>query len=126
MEVIMSLKEFFENAKGTGILATADSSGNVDVALYAKPFVIDEKTIAFIMLNKLSYNNLQSNPKAAYMFLQENYQGKRLYLKKVKEEKDQSKINEMLRHKYDDPEVLAKEKSLVYFEVEKEAPILVK
>jgi hypothetical protein len=126
MEVIMSLKEFFENAKGSGILATADSSGNVDVALYAKPFVIDEKTIAFIMLNKLSYNNLQSNPKAAYMFLQENYQGKRLYLKKVKEEKDQSKINEMLRHKYDDPEVLAKEKALVYFEVEKEAPILVK
>jgi len=122
----MSLKEFFENAKGTGILATADSSGNVDLALYAKPFVIDEKTIAFIMLNKLSYNNLQSNPKAAYMFLQENYQGKRLYLKKVKEEKDQSKINEMLRHKYDDPEVLAKEKTLVYFEVEKEAPILVK
>lgn len=122
----MSLKEFFENAKGTGILATADSSGNVDLALYAKPFVIDEKTIAFIMLNKLSYSNLQSNPKAAYMFLQEGYQGKRLYLKKVKEEKDQSKINEMLRHKYDDPEVLAKEKALVYFEVEKEAPILTK
>ncbi|HHS49452.1 MAG TPA: pyridoxamine 5'-phosphate oxidase family protein [Desulfurella acetivorans] len=122
----MSLKEFFENAKGTGILATADSSGNVDLALYAKPFVIDEKTIAFIMLNKLSYNNLQSNPKAAYMFLQEGYQGKRLYLKKIKEEKDQSKINEMLKHKYDDPEVLAKEKALVYFEVEKEAPILTK
>lgn len=122
----MSLKEFFENAKGTGILATADSSGNVDLALYAKPFVIDEKTIAFIMLNKLSYNNLQSNPKAAYMFLQEGYQGKRLYLKKIKEEKDQSKINEMLRHKYDDPEVLSKEKALVYFEVEKEAPILTK
>jgi hypothetical protein len=126
MEVTMSLKEFFENAKGTGILATADSSGNVDLALYAKPFVIDEKTIAFIMLNKLSYNNLQSNPKAAYMFLQEGYQGKRLYLKKIKEEKDQSKINEMLRHKYDDPEVLSKEKALVYFEVEKEAPILTK
>ena len=91
----MSLKEFFENTKGTGILATADSSGNVDIALYAKPFVIDEKTIAFIMLNKLSYANIQSNPKAAYMFLQENYQGKRFYLKKIKEEKDQNKINEM-------------------------------
>ncbi|OSS41370.1 hypothetical protein DESAMIL20_923 [Desulfurella amilsii] len=122
----MSLKELFENTKGTGILATADSTGNVDIALYAKPFVINEKTIAFIMLNKLSYSNLQSNPKAAYMFLQEGYQGKRLYLKKVKEEKDQSKINEMLRHKYDDPEVLEKEKALVYFEVEKEVPIAVK
>ena len=65
----MSLKEFFENTKGTGILATADSSGNVDIALYAKPFVIDEKTIAFIMLNKLSYANIQSNPKAAYKIL---------------------------------------------------------
>jgi hypothetical protein len=126
MEVFMNLKEFFENAKGTGILATADYSGNVDIELYAKPFVIDEKTIAFIMLNKLSYANIQSNPKAAYMFLQENYQGKRFYLKKIKEEKDQNKINEMLRHKYDDPEVLAQEKALVYFEVEKELPILVK
>lgn len=122
----MSLKEFFENAKGTGILATSDANGNVDIALYAKPLVIDEKTIAFIMLNKLSYNNLQANPKAAYMFLQENFQGKRLYLKKIKEDNDQSKINEMLRHKYDDPEVLAKEKALVYFEVEKDIPILVK
>lgn len=122
----MSLKEFFENAKGTGILATSDANGNVDIALYAKPLVIDEKTIAFIMLNKLSYNNLQTNPKAAYMFLQENFQGKRLYLKKIKEDNDQNKINEMLRHKYDDPEVLAKEKALVYFEVEKEIPILVK
>lgn len=122
----MSLKEFFENAKGTGILATADSSLNVDIALYAKPFVIDEKTIALIMLNKLSYKNLQSNPKAAYMFLQEGYQGKRLYLKKVREEKDQSKINELLKHKYDNPEVLEKEKALVYFEVEKEVPILSK
>ncbi len=122
----MSLKEFFENAKGTGILATADSNGNVDIALYAKPFFIDEKTIMFIMLHKQSYKNIQENPKAAYMFLQENYQGKRLYLKKVKEEQDQAKINEMLKHKYDDPDVLAKEKSLVYFEVENEAPILVK
>ncbi len=122
----MSLKEFFENAKATGILATSDSKGNVDIALYAKPFVIDEKTIAFIMLHKQSYKNIQENPKAAYMFLQENYQGKRLYLKKVKEENDQTKINEMLRHKYDDPDVLAKEKSLVYFEIENESPIVVK
>ena len=121
----MSLEEFFENSKGTGILATADADGNVDIALYTKPFVIDEKTVAFIMLNKLSYNNLQSNPKAAYMFLQENYQGKRLYLKKIKEEKDQAKINEMLRRKYDDKDVLAKEKSLVYFEIEKDIPILI-
>ena len=121
----MSLEEFFKNSKGTGILATADADGNVDIALYTKPFVIDEKTVAFIMLNKLSYNNLQSNPKAAYMFLQENYQGKRLYLKKIKEEKDQAKINEMLRRKYDDKDVLAKEKSLVYFEIEKDIPILI-
>lgn len=120
------LKDFFEQAKGTGILATSAQDGSVDIALYAKPFVIDEKTIAFIMLNKLSYNNLQSNPKAAYMFLEENYKGKRFYLKKIKEDKDQEKINSLLRHKYDDPEVLSKEKALVYFEVEKELPILVK
>ena len=39
----MNLSDYFENTTGTGVLATADSNGNVDVAIYARPHVIDKK-----------------------------------------------------------------------------------
>ncbi|MEO1785316.1 hypothetical protein V4762_09660 [Thermodesulfobium sp. 4217-1] len=122
----MELKQYFEDLKGVGVLATADDKGVVDVALYAKPFIIDEKTVALIMLKKLNYLNLQANPYAAYIFVDEKYQGKRLYLKKIKEENDQDKINPLLKHKYNDEETLKKDKALVYFELVKELPIIMK
>ena len=43
----MNQSDYFENTAGTGVLATSDNEGNVDVAIYAKPHVIDENTIAF-------------------------------------------------------------------------------
>ena len=64
----MSLAEYFESTKGLGVLGTADAEGNVDMAVYSRPHVIDETTVAFIMRERLSYANLQSNPKAAYLF----------------------------------------------------------
>lgn len=33
----MGLRDYFENAKGTGVLATADADGKVDVAIYSRP-----------------------------------------------------------------------------------------
>ena len=75
----MSLSGYFENSKGTGVLGTADSDGNVDLAIYARPHVTDENTVAFIMNERLSYENVTSNPKAAYLFLEDapGYKGKR-------------------------------------------------
>ena len=58
----MDLKTYFSQHKGAGILATADASGKVDVAVYARPHVKDDETIAFIMRDRLSHQNLQSNP----------------------------------------------------------------
>lgn len=63
----MSLSDYFENAQGLGILATADSDGIVDLAIYASPHVVDETTIAFVMQERLSHQNLKSNPKAKDM-----------------------------------------------------------
>jgi len=95
----MKLSEYFEAAKGTGVLATADSSGQVDAALYARPHVIDEQTVAFIMADRLSHRNLQSNPYATYLFVErgEGYQGRRLYLTKIAEETDPQKIQALRR-----------------------------
>ncbi len=33
----MNLSDYFDNTKGYGVLATADSSGKVDAAVYARP-----------------------------------------------------------------------------------------
>ena len=116
----MSLSDYFENTAGTGVLATADSEGNVDVAVYAKPHAIDENTIAFIMNERLSYQNITSNPKAAYLFLEDcpGYKGKRLYLTKIKEETDKALIDS-IRRKSEKHHEVDSNKHLVYFSVDK-------
>ena len=87
----MDLKKYFENTKGLGVLATADSDGIVNVAVYARPHFLDGNdgnTPAFIMNERLSYANVQANPHAAYLFKEEGdgYVGKRLTLTKIREE----------------------------------------
>jgi len=95
----MSLKAYFEKTKGFGVLATASSDGAVDVAVYARPHVVDEETVAFIMADRLSHKNLKSNPHAAYLFREEvaGHVGKRLHLTMVKEETDSGKIQALRR-----------------------------
>ena len=121
------MKEYFENTKGTAVLATSDSQGNVDAAIYARPHVIDEQTIAFIMNEHLSYKNLCSNPKAAYLFIEEGpgYNGKRLYLTKIKQSDDQQLIESMRKrkttHACEDADT---KKFLVYFKVDKIRPLI--
>jgi hypothetical protein len=117
----MNLSGYFENTEGTGILATADSNGNVDVALYARPHEIDEQTVAFIMNEHLSYKNLTSNPKAAYLFLEEGpgYNGKRLYLTKIREDTNAELIDSMKRRKSSKYSETESKKYLVYFRVDK-------
>jgi hypothetical protein len=118
----MNLKEYFENQSGIGVLATANSDGKVDTAIYSKPHVIDEETIAFIMADRLTHANLRSNPYASYLFKEsgEGYVGKRLYLRKIKEESDRTIIDSFLRdNKYKDMKLF-----LVYFQIEKELPLV--
>ena len=85
----MDLREYFEKRQGHGVLATADSEGRVDVAVYSRPYVVDDNTIALIMADRLTRKNLLSNPHAAYLFMEsgEGYKGKRLFLTMTKESK---------------------------------------
>jgi len=122
----MNLSDYFETTQGTGILATSNSVGQVDVAIYARPHVTDENTVAFIMRPRLSHENIQSNPHAAYMFIEkgEGYKGRRLYLTKLREETDPALI-ESLRRKDRKTDVKSDEKSfLVYFHVDKIRPLV--
>ena len=116
----MDLKTYFSENKGSGTLATADAAGRVDVAVYARPHVQDNKTVAFIMRDRLSHSNLQSNPHAAFMYLEEGteHHGIRLYLTKTGEETDPDKISAMRRRTTPDKHP-KEEKFLVTFHVDK-------
>jgi hypothetical protein len=123
----MGLADYFENAKGRGVLATADSQGRVDVAVYSRPHFIDEETVAYIMTDRLTHANLQSNAHAAYIFVEtgDKLAGTRLYLTKVKEETDPEAIAKIRwRKSYTAPEDQQMEKRfLVYFHVDKVLPL---
>ena len=118
------LKEYFENTKGSGVLATADSSGKVDAAIYSRPHFLEEGTLAFIMRDRLTHHNLQSNPHATFLFREDGpgYNGKRLFLKKVREENNPELIRKIKRRKYTDDN--EEPKFLVYFTLDKELPLI--
>jgi len=120
----MNLKEYFENTKGVGVLATADGDGKVDAAVYARPHFTEVGTLAVIMRDRLSHLNLQSNPHATYLFVENGpgYKGKRLFLKKVREEQDTELLESLRRRQY----IGEKEESkfLVFFELDKELPLI--
>jgi len=123
----MSLAEYFEKAEGVGILGTADSQGNVDLAIYARPHSIDDETIVFVMSDRLSHANLQTNPRAAYMFIEkaEGYKGKRLYLQKVREENDAELVQSVRRRKrYDQEGEAVSGSSAAYFRINKVRPLV--
>jgi hypothetical protein len=119
----MNLSEYFESNKGVGILATSDSSGLVDTAIYSRPhFLEGEGTLAFIMRDRLTHQNITSNPNACYMFIEngEGYKGVRIYLTKTKEEDDIEKIKSISRR--DSKECSGNEdesRFLVYFQINK-------
>ena len=124
----MKLSDYFEKKKGKGIIATADSKGKVGMAIYARPHFINEKLVAFIMADRLMHKNLQTNPNAAYLFIEsgDRYVGKRLYLTAMKEEKDSELIDKVRRKSSCpvDKGYKSVQRYLVYFKVNKVLPLV--
>lgn len=120
----MNLQEYFENTKGTGVLATADSEGRVDAAIYARPHFMEDGTVAMIMRDRLTHLNLQSNPHAAYLFREDGkgYKGVRLFLTKVREEQDTELLKSLRRRQYTDSK--QEDKFLVFFKIDQELPLI--
>jgi hypothetical protein len=123
----MNLADYFENTKGTGVLSTADKEGKVNAAVYSRPHFLEDGTVAMIMRDRLSHANLQSNPHAAYLFIEKGsgFQGKRLYLTKIREE-EKSELLVKLKRRVITPEEDAEKGSLflVVFEVDKVLPLI--
>jgi hypothetical protein len=124
----MQLREYFERTKGRGIIATADSTGHLTAAVYAKPHFFEDNSIAFIMADRLTHQNLQSNAHAVYLFMEsgEGYAGKRLYLTKTSEEKNSPLIDQIRRRERcpGDEEYQKQNRFLVYFAIERVLPLI--
>ena len=117
----MDLGEYFGKAEGTGVLATADDQGRVNLAIYAKPHIMDDETIAFIMADRLTHHNLQSNDHAAYLYLEkgQGYKGLRLFLTKVREEQDSELLYSLRSKRYASEKEEGKPRFLVFFKIDK-------
>ena len=121
----MNLGDYFENTEGFGVLATADAEGRVDAAVYSRPHVVDEATVAFIMAEKLTHHNLTANPHAVYLFRESRpgYVGIRLYLTKLREERDSPAIEQLRRKKHGLGHDEQRTRFLVFFRVDKVLPL---
>jgi hypothetical protein len=120
----MKLKDYFERTKGMGVLSTADGDGKVDAAIYSRPHFMEDDKLAFIMRDRLSHQNLLSNPHATYLFREDKsgYYGKRLYLTKIGEEKNADQIAVLKRRKRE--QEIEEDLFLVFFTLEKERPLV--
>jgi Pyridoxamine 5'-phosphate oxidase len=119
-----ALRKYFENTTGMGVIATADSDGRVNSAVYSRPHFLEDGSLAFIMRDRLTHHNLQSNPHAAYLFVEEGpgYKGKRLHLTKIKEEENSERIQTLTRRQYQNEKEGGR--FLVSFQVDKELPLI--
>jgi len=120
----MKLDDYFDQKKGVGILSTADSEGKVDAAIYARPHLMEDGTLAFIMRDRLSHHNLQSNPHATYLFKEEGsgYRGKRLFMTRVREEQNTGQLESLRRRKSDYGN--GEDRFLVFFKLDNELPLI--
>jgi hypothetical protein len=123
----MTLHEYLKSVSGKGVLATADAAGKVDAAIYSKPHILEDGSLAFIMRDHLTHHNIGSNPYATYLFIEDGrgYNGIRLFLKKVREDTDPDLIAQMTRRHLTPEQDAAKgRKFLVYFALEKILPLI--
>jgi hypothetical protein len=123
----MDWKGYFDNHTGFGVLSTADVEGRVNAAVYARPHCFEDGTVGFIMPDRLTHANLQVNDHAVYLFREDpkpegrSYVGRRLYLRKVREDEDQQRIAELRRRSYGDER---DGRFLVIFSVDRELPLV--
>jgi hypothetical protein len=77
--------EFFNKHPRIGTLSTANRNGDVNVAVFGSPQMIDENTVIMGIGRNRSFRNLQENPKAAFIIVEPgktvmDWKGARVYL----------------------------------------------
>ncbi|MGD0283756.1 MAG: pyridoxamine 5'-phosphate oxidase family protein [Dissulfurispiraceae bacterium] len=85
----MNLTDLFSQ-QGLGVMATASKDGHVNTAVYARPHVIDEKTLVWGMTDGRTYRNIIENPHTSFLFKTAGggFNGVRLVLEFIKIEEE--------------------------------------
>jgi hypothetical protein len=79
------LMKMFNKTSRIGALATSNKNGDVDVAVFGSPRMIDEETVIMAIGDNRSNAYLQENPKASFIVVEPRdapmtWKGARLYL----------------------------------------------
>jgi hypothetical protein len=82
------LMELFNRYPRIGALATANKEGDVNVAVFGSPRMVDENTVVMGIGQNRSFRNLQRNPKAVFIVMEpgeksSDWKGARVYLEVV-------------------------------------------
>jgi hypothetical protein len=82
------LIEMFNKYPRIGALATANSEGDVNAAVFGSPRMVDENTVVMGIGENRSFRNLQRNPKAVFILMEpgetvRDWKGARVYLEAV-------------------------------------------
>jgi Pyridoxamine 5'-phosphate oxidase len=94
------LMEYFNKQPRIGTLSTAGKDGKVDVAYFGSPRMTDEKTVIMAVRKNQTFVNLQENPNAVFMILEQasappGWKGVRVYLKMTGSQTSGEKLETM-------------------------------
>ena len=87
------LMEFFNKRPRNCLLCTGNKNGEVNMAVYGTPQMIDENTVALAARDRRSYQYLMENPKAVITVVEPgeirpDSKGARVYLELIAVEKE--------------------------------------
>lgn len=71
----VNLMEYFNKNPRLGVLGTSSKNGKVDSAVFGSPHMIDEKTVLIATAQNRTFTNLQENPYAVYIIIEECMDG---------------------------------------------------
>lgn len=96
------LMELFNKWPRIGTLSTANKMGEVNVAVFGSPRLVDENTVVMGIGNNRSFRNLQRNPRAVFIVMQpgqtvKDWKGARVYLEAVDMETEAEFYEEIKR-----------------------------
>jgi len=82
------LMALFNKQPRIGTLSTANKLGNVNVAVFGSPQMIDENTVVMGIRENRTFRNLQRNPKAVFIVMEPgetvmDWKGARVYLEAI-------------------------------------------
>ena len=94
------LMEYFNKKPRLGTMSTSNKQGQVNVAYFGSPQMIDEKTVFMGLGNNRTFAYLQENPHAVFMIMEPGktlpeWKGVRVYLKMTECQTSGEKLDQM-------------------------------